>query len=395
MNTSSDTQRRPGELDPAFGEGGRFALPHSTGSIRSIVADDRGGYILAAWEARECSLYRMFSDGTQDMQFGQNGVSRWAFVPGVDSLPIHLLLQPDGKILLIGKVGNDPFKRQTAFTRFNRSGSPDLVFGNRLIPTVDISTPSACLQADGKILLLVVPNDGGAEETLLYRFLSDGDLDHEFGGQGFLTIRFNNQQSKGITVLSTDDGKILVGGTQRSESGEITHVVIRLFIDGSLDSSFGLSGSWESESDRGMGKVIIDEESIVCVGYEYLDSRMLACISKLTRDGIYASDFNNGKTLAVRIPADTPDWYVTCRSVAVQPDKSIVVGGDAGDDVSAYWLRVLPNGILDPTFGSNGIAGIDQTSALFDIIVQPSEQRILAAVDLDNPRKPFVFGIQL
>jgi hypothetical protein len=155
MKTFSNTQGTPGELDPSFGNEGRFTLPGNTFSIRAIIADGQGAYIIAAWDRRQCALFRMFADGTQDLQFGRDGVSRWDFAPNAVSRPTQLILLPDGKIMLIGVVEHVPFRRQTAFARFNVGGTPDLTFGNKFLPVADYKDSSAALQADGKILFLV------------------------------------------------------------------------------------------------------------------------------------------------------------------------------------------------------------------------------------------------
>ncbi|MFJ2709558.1 hypothetical protein ACIOZM_01560 [Pseudomonas sp. NPDC087346] len=396
MKTSSNTQVSPGELDPSFGNEGRFALPESTGSIRAIIADGQGAYIVAAWDNQKCALFRIFADGTQDLQFGKGGVSRWDFAPKAVSRPTQLILLPDGKIMLIGVVQHVPFRLQTAFSRFNVGGSPDLIFGTKFLPVADYEDSSAALQADGKILFLVgreiVSGEGGA---VLFRYLPNGDSDQEFGGQGFIKIRFHDQLMTGVKVLSVSDEQILVGGQHGKGSDTVISVVIRYFSDGSLDSSFGRSGYWKSEDVNYMQAMIAEDDSIVCSGFKYAKSGVLACISKLTRNGSFDPLFNNGKTLVVSIPADVTDDYVSCRAIAVQPDKSIVLGGSAGKKTHAYLLRALPDGKLDMHFGHQGIVSIGQTGGLFDLLLQTDKQRILAAIDLHDPRRPYVFGISI
>ncbi|PQP00573.1 hypothetical protein C5612_21690 [Pseudomonas frederiksbergensis] len=393
MANQNSSTVNPGDLDPAFAGDGSFDVPSGTGSVRSIVADGQGGFFLVAWVSRECWLYHIFQDGTQDLQFGQNGVSKWAFASGVDSLPVQLLMQPDGKIILIGLLGEDMSNRQPAFTRFNRNGSPDLIFENHILPDRDVSGPSGCVQADGKILLLAhrfKDGDTEKEETLLHRFEPNGDTDHRFGDSGSIIVQFNDQKSKGVSVAVMDDGKILVGGTVQRENSIPTKALARYFPLGGRDSSFGQSGYWESTSNNGMRKVIVHENNIFCVGY--FGTPFRASISKITGDGAYDPSFNDGKTLTVDIPADFPGYFVDCRSVAVQSDGCIVAGGNAGRTTKAFWLRVLPKGNLDRGFGDNGIARHDQDSYLFDLIV--TNQRILAAVDAGAPRSPKIFGIQ-
>ncbi|MNF87685.1 hypothetical protein D3C84_701570 [compost metagenome] len=64
---------------------------------------------------------------------------------------------PEGLEQWLNKIAPpDPGRRKPALTRFNENGSPDLVFGNKILPGTDtIVGLSGCLQADAKILLLV------------------------------------------------------------------------------------------------------------------------------------------------------------------------------------------------------------------------------------------------
>jgi len=392
----SNVLAQPGELDPEFAEGGVFAVPTTTGSIRSIVADGQGRFLLAVWISPEIRLYRIFADGTLDRQFGQNGVTSWTFVPGVDSVPAKLMVQRDGKFLLFGSYGQDIFQRQTAFTRFNESGSPDLVFGTKSIAGAELSGPDACLQADGKILVLVRRSLGGNEHrTVLHRFLPNGEIDEAFGGQGFIDVRFNNQHSQGETVAVTEDGNILVAGTARRENPtRLTKAVARFFPSGGVDSSFANEGYWESGSDITLENIMVYPSGIVCVGRGRTTEQIpCASISRLTHDGKLDPTFNNGQTVAIEIPFDIPVDVVYCGAVTVQADGKIVAGGYVGPFDNAYCLRLLPDGRLDPDFADQGIKVYIQPTILYDL-QQVGPQRLLAAIDTKSPRRPYVFGLQ-
>jgi uncharacterized delta-60 repeat protein len=387
-----------GELDPAFANNGIYAIPTSRGSIRSIVIDEQGAMLLAVWVTSRIWIYRVLPDATLDPQFGRNGVIEWEFITGVDSLPARLMLQADGKIVVIGQVGLDPFRRETALTRFNPSGSPDLIFGNKIISGANAWGPTGCLQADGKILVLVHRSDPQNQRTTeLHRLLANGEVDLAFGGQGFIEVRFNDARSEGAAVAVTDDGKILVGGTVRREGeNPWTQAVARYFPGGGLDASFGRAGYWESEHNYTMENMSVDANAIVCIGHGVSNAGLrVACISRLTADGLDDPTFNDGRTVVVDIPSQVPGYEVNCRSVAIQADNSVVVGGLVGPYPNAYWLRLLPDGRLDSDFADQGIKVYERPSLLYDLQILANQQRLLAAVDDNDPRKPYVLGIQL
>lgn len=387
----------PGELDPLFGEQGVLDIPSGTGSIRAIVADGQGAYLVAVWSSRQCCLYRIFQDGALDPQYGQSGVSKLSFVPGVDSLPTELIMQPDGKVILLGQVGDDPGKRQAAIARFNVGGSPDLVFGTRVLSDIDMSLTAGCLQTDGKILVLVnrLNSSTTEQELVLHRFMPTGDPDGAFGGQGFVIIHFNDEQSDGKSVAVTDDAKILVGGTVTRDT-KTTKAVGRFHSTGALDSSFGRAGYWESASGLAMGEMIVDGESIICVGNRQVNGSSVAAVSRVTADGVTDPAFNDGKAATVDIPTDLPGFSVSCRSVAVQSDKSIVFAGEAGAYKKAYVGRFLADGTIDSSFGAQGLFQREEDSLVFDVCIQLDGQHLLVASDLGNTdRLPQVLGIRL
>ncbi|CAI8747019.1 Delta-60 repeat protein [Pseudomonas sp. IT-P12] len=381
---------QPGEFDPAFANNGVFAVPSDGGSIKAIVADGSGGFILAIWVAPQVWLYRILADGALDHQFGQNGVSKWSFSTGLNSAPAKLFLQSDGKILLLGYVlrGID---KQTALTRFNPSGSPDLIFGNQFIPGVELFASSGAVQADGKILVLISRAVGatGAQKAELYRLLPSGGLDHEFGEQGFVEIQVNGKALLGSAVAVAEDGNILIGGTVRQTGPTPPNkAVVRLSPDGSLDPSFGQGGYWESDSNNTLLTMAVARGTIICAGA----GAESACFSRLTAGGAFDPGFNNGQTLHVPIPSSTSS---TCEAVAVQPDGKLVAGGVADAGSSTYWLRLMPDGRLDPDFGNDGIFVHDKRSHLHDLQSQPDKARFLAAVDSTEHgvQNPYVFGI--
>jgi uncharacterized delta-60 repeat protein len=305
---------------------------------------------------------------------------------------------PEGLEQWLNKIAPpDPGRRKPALTRFNENGSPDLVFGNKILPGTDtIVGLSGCLQADAKILLLVSSSvKAGDKKTVLYRLLPDGDFDLEFGGQGFIDVRFDDQLSQGQAVAISADGKILVGGNvERKDPDQLSAAVARYFPDGRLDPSFGRSGMWESEKDRTIHNMIVDQDGVTGVGHYLLAGEgYVASISRLTPDGACSPTFNKGKSLNIDVPADVPRYFVSCESVLVQSDKSIVVGGWVGFETWAFWLRILPDGTPDPAFGSQGIVVHDRPSVLFNLHLQNDQQRVLAAVV--DTRRPYVLGIRL
>jgi uncharacterized delta-60 repeat protein len=406
----------PGDLDPEFGGDGIVDVP-DRGSIRGVAEDRQGRFVYVLWNydkdenENECWLYRCLADGSRDLQFGKDGVTKWAFKNGMDSLPNQLICQADGKILLIGAVRTHVEKPLAAITRFNADGSPDLVFGNIIFPlpegNVSSDFPTGCLQADGKILLAAPYSmlDSGLpvhEAILLRRLHANGEVDLAFGGgRGFIEVQFKGQHSLHPTPAVLSDGRILVGGTVRRfrEGKSFSRMAIACFLpNGAIDQAFGVDGYWEAETEaedyNAMTSMIVHNDRIICVGYAGIDIGFVAAMNRVTADGVLDPTFNKGETLLIDIPADRPRYGVSFNSVAVQSDGNIVGAGFAGVNSHAYWLRVLDSGVLDVDFGNQGIVRYGQETLSWDLIVQSASQRIIAAIDQVGGRNPQIFGIQ-
>src|SRR5690606_16708779 len=93
-------------------------------------------------------------------------------------------------------------------------------------------------QLDGKIIV------GRQEEApYLYRYNADGSVDNTFDiGTGI-----NESVS---SIVTQPDGKVLVGGNFTEFNGQPQNRILRLNIDGSLDTTFNIGTGIESNMNR-------------------------------------------------------------------------------------------------------------------------------------------------
>lgn len=245
-----------------------------------------------------------------DQSFGTNGTLNISFTP--DAPLGDIGVQADGKIVISGTVrGNN---KDIVFARFLPNGSPDTSFGINGIFVLSLSNGDDIIndfeiQADGKIV--AVGQQQIDDRTAIYDFLAirinaNGTLDTSFGDNGKVII--NQGQPDNFTKVDIQpDGKIVaVGGTV--EEGRFAFMV-RLNANGSRDNTFGVNG---------------------------------------------ITSYNLGLPPTIRsFPSD----------VEVLPDGKILLGGaltidrpGVGDDeVGFYEIRLLSDGSLDNSFGSQGV----------------------------------------
>src|SRR5262249_17534115 len=130
--TLAYSQTQSGTLDPTFGTGGQvttnFGLPAGAGS--AAVQPD-GKLVVAGTIAQngrnDFALARYNTDGTLDAGFGVGGKVTTDFFDGYD-VATGVVIQLDGKIVVGGTVGTDPFA-DFGLARYNSNGTLDTTFG--------------------------------------------------------------------------------------------------------------------------------------------------------------------------------------------------------------------------------------------------------------------------
>jgi len=115
-----------------------------------------------------------------------------------------------------------------SFTPFISSQSPgdlDLNFGNggKVITDVTGSSDGAwdiTIQSDGKIILAgySFPITSSYREITFIRYLSNGDIDNNFGTNGVVTFDVSDREADVFAVELQNDGKIVAAGESRSSS---------------------------------------------------------------------------------------------------------------------------------------------------------------------------------
>ena len=197
---------------------------------------------------------------------------------------------------------------------------------------LDEYVSATVVQPDGKTILV-----GGFTSVLgeprnrIARLNADGSLDMDFNP---------NVNSAGATVECVAvqaDGRVVIGGSFSSVGGTPRNRIARLNANGSLDNSFNPNpnGPVYCLAVRRDGKVLFG-------GY-FGNLQPGGVGSPVQRFGIARVDTNG-------IP-DTfnPGLTTLVRSLVLQPDDTVLIGGDFPHRVA----RLNPVGTLDPTFTPN------------------------------------------
>ena len=283
-------------------------------------------------------VQRYTSSGMLDTTFGNNGttvVFGNEFEEG-----LSITLQPDGKIVGLGWDYNPyvtPYYDANLIFRLNANGSPDSTFGPAGTGVVMIDDGfggQVLVQPDGKILVVgTLLNFADVPSTIvLIRYNTDGSLDSNFGSGGRVTHRINNMNSSASAAALQPDGKIVLAGSYFFPSPD-QHIVIRYNPNGSVDTGFGTNGIFSMESGfLGAGTVLVQTDGkIIATGNAYDGASGLNgfAIVRLTSNGSLDPSFGAGGRSIFPIKAGGTNSAFASGG-ALQPDGKILVTGYFG-----------------------------------------------------------------
>jgi uncharacterized delta-60 repeat protein len=306
------------------------------------------------------------ADGMLDSSFGGAGKVETT-IRGHDDTGYAVAVQPDGKIVVAGvsKASGDfaVSDYDIAVTRYLPDGTLDPDFGSGgtvVTPVVagDDLAYALALQPDGKIVVAGQASNGSDLDVAVLRYLSDGSLDTAFDGDGIVTTAIGPGDDMAYGLAVQPDGKIVVTGEASTACCGQDTAVLRYLDDGSLDPDFG-GGSgmtWVAvgPGDSYGGAVAVQADGkIVVAGAGTFDGGDLDfAVFRLLPDGLIDASFGAGGTAITEFStADDKPW-----SLGLQPDGKIVVAGTQRDDGNGNFAlaRYLDDGSLDSSFGGDG-----------------------------------------
>ena len=242
-----------------------------------------------------------------------------------------------------------------------QDGILDTTFGNSGIVTTAIGSGVEYaylirIQPDNKILLGGFTYTASFSDFAIVRYNTDGELDTTFGVGGKVTTTVSNNFNHAYSLAIQNDGKIILGGRVHNTSGVSDFGLVRYNFDGSLDTTFGISGKVitpiGSSSDDGYSLDIQSDGKIVFCGFSLIGSFSDFALVRYNTDGSLDNTFGtNG------IVTTNSSNYDYAYALKIQPDGKIIISGSSfnGSNNDFTMLRYNSNGTLDGSFGVGGI----------------------------------------
>jgi uncharacterized delta-60 repeat protein len=394
----------------------------SSNAIGKDVAIQSDGKIVVVGTVRNLStvesdvvVARYNPDGSPDTSFGifGTGVVTINFdIPAQTYTPVSssaqsVIIQPDGRILVVAKVpkpdntnGFTPYLsgRGFALARLNQNGFPDLSFGGtgRVITSIRFSSlaSDASLRSDGKIVVVGVSNDFFNPDldpkfrNTVARYNTNGTLDSAFGVGGIVTTQNSSFiQAQATTVAIQPDNKMIVGGFIGPVIASSRVSLVRYNENGSLDTTFAGDGTIE------LGEVI-DSNQINSIALQ-TDGKVITC-GRETLNSIFIKRITVSGDVDSTFQANYPFTnFSNCNTLAIQSDGKVVAGSrvysSSGESSNFGIVRFNTDGSLDNSafaqtapnlFGNGGIVTTSVIPQRYNspesIIIQPDGKIVVA-----------------
>lgn len=333
-----NSQPGAGMIDTTFHIGLGASSP-----VNTINVQEDGKIIVGGWfdsfnGTPANLLVRLNEDGTLDQSFTAAKLG-WAS----DDKVLAALTFPNGKIAVGGTFTKPNGLGDSGIKMLNSDGSLDQSFQGNAIGNIRCMV----MQVDGKVLLAGLCSEyNGTSINNIFRINSDGTIDSTFA-------TMITGANAGINSIALQpDGKIIIGGNFTDYQGNVANRIARLNTNGSIDLLFDIgTGLNDYISYNGIG--IQSDGKIVCGGrFTEYNGIFKNYLIRLNIDGSVDTTFNLGG-----IGLNT---WASC--IFVQVDNKILIGGTFSEYNSTTvngLARLLSDGQIDISFDSQSSIGAD------------------------------------
>ncbi len=359
-----------GMLDPSFGHGGKVfgmapkAVAHS--EFGAAELEGNGGLVVELQrevverEGDIREIERRLPDGSLDPSFGKAGRVRVG--PGRG-----LAVRPDGSILVVSP--NSCGSKKGSLRLLDASGNPVSDFGEdgcgpRLgfgIGYLDVASSGAIFVGGAAVL-----DPGGTKsiprfEPVVAKLQPNGALDPSFGRNGVVRLQADLAVEPEVLESRTIDGIApTADGGVVVASGRI---LIGLGSNGALSSGFGTGGTAEVGALSTALAALPSGKLVVAASvktYSFQPATAMV-VSRFLPNGTLDPTFGSAGKFQLPLPEETE-----ARILAPAPGEGVLMAGETGPGrecrgtchSTPFLTRIDANGQYDPSYGNQGILNL-------------------------------------
>jgi len=347
-----------------------------------------GGRVLVAGRTSSGSgawtmfVARFLADGALDPSFGSGGVALSPFGACSHCEAVAVAVLPDQKIIVGGTIDYTGGGADFLVGKLQASGIPDSGFAFNGLAQFGFGglgsthrLSDITVSPSGRIVAVGTAYSDQTDSEFAVAVLDPfGTLDSTFGGTGLRIISVDlsgdfQDVAQGVAVDQYD--RITVAGTSWHQNGfggpwSYDFAAIRLEMDGTLDTSFGIAGRMVVPYDFGgslhdrahsvaidqQGKTVVAGEVAIGPGVGNKSWAVLRLTVLGTRDGSFGV---GGWATGTFACGGLPSCAIrdTASALSIQSNGTILLAGttfDLGHQMFGS-ARLTSDGVLDPTYG--------------------------------------------
>lgn len=362
----------PGSLDTSFAGTGVYTRP-AVGvafGAQAIAVQDGGAILVTGNVGDRTFIARVKEDGSADDGYGEAGLGSARREPHVDNaatLPTSLAIDAAGRAI-VGGYATIP--SELAVARFDATGKLDASFATGGLYTTNIPIPDrqadnaeivvtgVAVQSTGNVIAAGSASanlDVGNPHPFVIRLTPAGALDGTFGENGIaltMAARPNNDPARCAAVaVAADDAIFCAGKLKDDPVGEL--YVEKRTANGALDATFGRGGIAEAVFQVPPLPVSAQTVHALPDGKIIVTGRRAPTVivaARLTATGAVDTTFGAAGVTDIARAGDDGGPLAS----AVDESGALYLVTAVGAERDVYITRLLPSGIADGSFGTNG-----------------------------------------
>lgn len=350
-----------GELDPGFGAGGYTIVGSGPGEGHAydVVARPSGGYFTFGHDEASgtvaANLIGWTSSGQIDTTFGSQ-----RYLDTQSSYGYSIARLPDGRLLLGGDGFSGPTQDDMVFFEVLPDGTLDPTYGAddsgfQILNLSSMGSNDTALKilatTTGAIACGISERQATDTHAAVIHLNSDGPIDRVFGPNGFDDVDTGEDVCTDAAIDGA--GRLVTVGI----GGQSLAVTRYTMMPDARDTTFANGGRFlrsATDTSEGLGVALDVDGDIIAVGRQ-ADQ---ALVMRFAPDGTPRTTFGTSGSVLTGGNGSKDELH----RVAIQPNGKIVAVGThriPGGDTDGLVVRLLPDGTLDPSFGTGGVVHID------------------------------------